>query len=112
MNHVCAQSVPAGESVNKGTQIVLDICIGRPDVELPDVTEMKEADARKTLEKLGFEVTVVYVENDGTKPTGVVSQMSKSAGATYTYGEEVVLSVYNSNTETTTAQSTTQAPWW
>ena len=110
MNHVCAQSVPAGESVNKGTQIVLDICIGRPDVELPDVTEMKEADARKTLEKLGFEVTVVYVENDGTKPTGVVSQMSKSAGATYTYGEEVVLSVYSSNTETTTAQSTTQAP--
>ena len=106
INHVCAQSVPAGESVNKGTQIVLDICIGRPDVELPDVTEMKEEDAKKTLEKLGFDVTVVYVENDGTKPKGVVSQMSKEAGASYTYGTEVVLSVYEGMQKTTAKQST------
>ena len=108
MNHICAQSVPAGESVNKGTQIILDVCIGRPDVELPDVTEMQEEDAVKTLEKLGFDVTVVYVENDGTKPKGVVSQMSKDAGVTYTYGTEVILSVYESVKETTTA-STTQS---
>ena len=83
-----------------------DIFIGRPDVELPDVTEMKEEDAKKTLEKLGFDVTVVYVENDGTKPKGVVSQMSKEPGASYTYGTEVVLSVYEGMQKTTAKQST------
>ncbi|MBQ6381521.1 MAG: PASTA domain-containing protein [Clostridia bacterium] len=106
INHICNQSVQAGESVNKGTQIILDVCIGRPDVELPNVTQMKEEDAVKTLEKLGFEVSVVYVDNDGTKPKGVVSQMSKEAGATYTYGTDVVLSVYDSVKETTTRQPT------
>ena len=108
INHICAQSVPAGESVNKGTQIILDVCIGRPDVELPDVTQMQEEDAVKTLEKLGFDVSVVYVDNDGTKPKGVVSQMSKDSGVTYTYGTEVVLSVYE-GMETTT-QTTTAKP--
>lgn len=106
INHVCGQSVPAGGSVNKGTQIVLDVCIGRPDVELPDVTQMKEEDARKTLESLGFEVSVVYVDNDGSKPKGVVSQMSKEAGGTYTFGTEVLLSVYD-GAQTTTADETT-----
>ncbi|MBE6817772.1 MAG: PASTA domain-containing protein [Ruminococcaceae bacterium] len=107
INHICSQSVPAGESVNKGTQIILDVCIGRPDVELPNVTEMREADAVKTLEKLGFTVSVVYVDNDGTKPKGVVSQMSKDAGVTYTYGTEVVLSVYAEVKPTTTQPETT-----
>ena len=109
INHICAQSVPAGESVNKGTQIVLDVCIGRPDVELPDVTKMQEEDAVKTLEKLGFDVTIVYVENDGTKPKGVVSQMSKESGVTYTYGTEVVLSVYEAMPQTTQAETSTTA---
>ena len=94
INHIYQQSVAPGESVNKGTQIILDVCIGRPDVELPDVTQMREEDAVSTLENLGFEVSVVYVANDGTMPKGIVSQMSKQAGSTYTYGTEVVLSVY------------------
>ena len=95
INHIYKQSVAPGESVNKGTQIILDVCIGRPDVELPDVTEMKEEDAVRVLEDLGFSVSVVYVYNDGTLPKGIVSQMSKQAGSTYTYGTEVVLSVYD-----------------
>lgn len=95
INHIYNQSVQAGESVNKGTQIVLDVCIGRPDVTLPNVVGMTEQDAVKSLENLGFDVTVVYVENDGTMPYGLVSQMSKEAGATYTYGTEVVLSIYD-----------------
>ena len=107
INHICGQSVAAGESVNKGTQIILDVCIGRPDVQLPDVTQMKEEDAVKTLEKLGFDVTVIYVDNDGTKPKGVVNQMSKDAGATYTYGTEVVLSVYG-EAQSATEQASTQ----
>jgi len=50
---------------------------------------------------------VVYVDNDGTKPKGVVSQMSKDAGVTYTYGTEVVLSVYAEVKPTTTQPETT-----
>lgn len=96
MNHIYKQSVPAGQSVNKGTQIVLDVCVGRPDVTLPDVVGMNKDDAVKTLENLGFKVSIAEVENDGTNTTGLVSQMSKEAGVTYTYGEDVVLSVYKS----------------
>ena len=110
INHICGQSVAAGESVNKGSQIVLDVCIGRPDIELPDVTQMQEKDAVQTLEKAGFEVTVVYVHNDGTKPKGIVSQMSKTAGSTYSFGTEVVLSVYEAVKETTTAPASTTQP--
>ena len=106
INHIYQQSVAPGESVNKGTQIILDVCIGRPDVQLPDVTQMKEADAVQTLENLGFSVSVVYVSNDGTLPKGIVSQMSKQAGVTYTYGTEVVLSVYEGAPEETTVPTT------
>lgn len=95
INHIYKQSVQAGESVNKGTQIVLDVCVGRPNVTLPDVVGMNEDDAVKALENLGFKVTVATVENDGTNPTGLVSQMSKEAGLTYEYGEDVVISVYD-----------------
>ena len=103
INHIFRQSVAPGESVNKGTQIILDVCIGRPDVELPDVTQMKEEDAVKTLENLGFDVTVVYISNDGTMPKGIVSQMSKQSGVSYTFGTDVVLSVYEGKAEETTA---------
>ncbi len=95
INHIYKQSVPAGESVNKGTQIVLDVCVGRPNVTLPDVVGMNKEDAVKALENLGFKVTIATVENDGTKPTGLVSQMSKDPGLTYEYGEDVVISVYD-----------------
>ena len=74
---------------------MLDVCVGRPNVTLPDVVGMNKDDAVKALENLGFKVTVATVENDGTKTTGLVSQMSKEAGLTYEYGEDVVISVYD-----------------
>lgn len=109
LNHIYEQSVQSGDSVNKGTQIVLDVCVGRPDVELPDVVGMKQNDAVSALENLGFKVSIAEVENDGTNTTGLVSQMSKESGVTYKYGTEIIISVYASpdsskTTSTTAAQ--------
>ena len=105
---VFAQSVAAGQTVDKGTQIVLSVSKGTHMETLPDVGGMREEDARSTLTKLGFTVTVVQVANDGTHTEGTVKNsygMSPAAGTQYEVGSEVIIQVYG---EATTAPSTTE----
>lgn len=103
---VFAQSVSPGQTVDKGTEIVLTVSKGTHMETLPDVGGMKEEDARSTLTKLGFTVSVVKVANDGTHTEGTVKTsygMSPTAGTEYEVGKEVIIQVYD---EATTAPST------
>ena len=52
----------------------------------------KEADAKKTLTDLGFEVDIVY-EEDTSKDDGVVLKQSLDVGTTVDEGTEVTLTV-------------------
>lgn len=103
--YVCAQSIEPGTSVNKGSKIVLSICTGKPNMVLDDVTGLKKEAAVKQLEKNGFKVSVVEVENDGSHTQGEISQMSKIAGVEYPYGTEVMLSVWSKPVTTSVTDS-------
>lgn len=107
---VFAQSIAAGQTVDQGTEIVLTVSRGTHMETLPDVGGMTEEDARSTLTKLGFTVTVVEVANDGTHTEGTVKTsygMSPTAGTSYEVGSEVIIQVYG---KATTASSTTEPP--
>ena len=61
---------------------------------LKNVIGMEKADAKEILEKDGFAVDFVEMENDGTHVKGIVNQMSKNYGQFYPYGTQVTLSVW------------------
>ena len=92
--YICEQSIEPGTRVNKGSEIVLKICRGKPDMMLKNVIGMDKADAKEILEKDGFTVDFVEMENDGTHVKGIVNQMSKNYGQFYPYGTQVTLSVW------------------
>ena len=93
-NAVISQSIPAGETVSKGTKIVLVISTGPEKVELPDVIGMDWEQARITLEKAGFTVKKQIRENDGNETPGKVYMMSLVAGLEFEKGTEVTLVVW------------------
>ena len=93
-NAVISQSIPAGETVAKGTKIVLVISTGPEKIELPDVIGMDYEQARMTLEKAGFRVKKQIRENDGSETPGKVYMMSLVAGLEFEKGTEVTLVVW------------------
>lgn len=93
-NAVISQSIPAGETVRKGTKIVLVISTGPEKIKLPDVIGMDYEQARITLEKAGFTVKKEIRENDGSETPGKVYMMSLVAGLEFEKGTEVTLVVW------------------
>ena len=93
-NAVISQSVPAGQTVNQGTTIVLVISTGPEKVKLPDVIGMDYEQARLTLEEKGFKVKKEIKDNDGNETPGKVYTMSLVAGLKFDKGTEVTLVVW------------------
>ncbi len=57
--NVIKQSPAAGTAVRQGEVITLSISAGPPVVQIPSVTGMPVHDARKELQRLGFQVSVI-----------------------------------------------------
>jgi serine/threonine-protein kinase len=57
--------------------VTVVVSTGAPKVEVPDVTEKSEENARKNLEDKGFKVTVVATESSTAEPGTVLDQDPK-----------------------------------
>ena len=105
---VFKQSVPAGESIASGSEIILTVSKGIQTQTIPDVANMTVEEATKLLESMGFKVSSVEVYNDGAHTPKTVRSTSSSApaaGEVAAVGEEVILQVYG---EVQTTEATTE----
>ena len=64
----------AGQTPPAGTAVTLLVSSGKPQVNLPDVTNENVADAKATLQKLGFTVTTTNQQTASQPPGTVISQ--------------------------------------
>src|SRR5699024_6094786 len=72
--------------------VIVYVSSGTKQITMENVVGQKEADAKKTLTDLGFEVKVEYSE-DTSKDNGVVLEQSISSGTSVDDGSEVTLTV-------------------
>ncbi|QNE76266.1 Stk1 family PASTA domain-containing Ser/Thr kinase [Streptomyces finlayi] len=102
---ICSQSPDTGEMKENETVTVV-VSSGAPKVEVPDVTDETESDARKTLEDQGFSVTVKSVESEQTPDTVVKqdpeggSKAEKESEVTITVAKEKMFSLPDVRTRT------------
>ena len=90
---VVAQAQPAGTERSRGDTVQVNVSTGpdpAPAVEVPDVAGVQENDARKSLERAGFEV--LDIEFEGNR-SGVVISQSPRGGASIPRGSLVILYV-------------------
>lgn len=73
---VVATNPPAGESIDPGTPVVLQLSSGQ--VELPDLTGLPEAEARQALVDLGLTPVITQEESDAAP--GTVVRQSRTPG--------------------------------
>ena len=89
---VIRQEPEADEEVNAGSTVKVYVSAGIKQITMENVVGKTEADARKTLEDLGFVVQVEY-EEDTSKDDGVVLRQSVETGTTVNDGTRVILVV-------------------
>ncbi|WP_327245423.1 Stk1 family PASTA domain-containing Ser/Thr kinase [Streptomyces sp. NBC_01320] len=75
-NKICSQSPKDGKMAENETVTVV-VSTGAPKVEVPDVTEKSEENARKILEEKDFSVKVVTTESSTAEPGTVLDQNPK-----------------------------------
>ncbi len=92
VGQVVAQDPPAGETVDEGTIVVLNVSKGENTVAVPDVLNQTEASARSELEAAGFQVQSVEAPSDST-PSGFVSAQSPDPGTQADKGSTVTITV-------------------
>lgn len=73
---ICSQTPTPDERMATGETVTVVVSTGAPKVEVPDVLEKSEDNARKALEDKGFTVNVETAESDKT-PDTVISQDPK-----------------------------------
>ncbi|MFN8145857.1 MAG: Stk1 family PASTA domain-containing Ser/Thr kinase [Candidatus Nanopelagicales bacterium] len=88
---VISSNPKAGSAVPKGTPVALVVSKGPPLVVVPDVYRVPEAEARATLRKAGFNVTVTYPI--GFTPFGRVVAQSVAAGKKAPFGSTIEIQV-------------------
>jgi serine/threonine-protein kinase len=91
--YVLAQEPEEGTQVNAGSSI--DITVSSGLVQVPNVTEVSEAQARSDLAQAGFDVQVVEIE-DLSVPEGTVLAQSPQAGELLALGSIVTITVSTS----------------
>lgn len=90
--YIIRQTPEADEEIKVGETVTVYVSTGIKQITMEHVVGEKEADAKKTLTNLGFDVEVVY-EEDTSKDDGVVLRQSLEAGATVGDGTKVTLTV-------------------
>lgn len=96
----------AGTVVSSDTQIVVFVSSGPTtkevvNIEVPDVTGLKQEGARAFLEKMGFK-NVNFVTQDDLRPKGVVISQSPVAGSSATADDKIKVVISSGETTTTT----------
>lgn len=96
----------AGTVVSSDTQIVVFVSSGPTtkevvNIEVPDVTGLKQEGARAFLEKMGFK-NVNFVTQDDLRPKGVVISQSPAAGSSATADDKIKVFISSGETTTTT----------
>lgn len=96
----------AGTVVSSDTQIVVFVSSGPTtkevvNIEVPDVTGLKQEGARAFLEKMGFK-NVNFVTQDDLRPKGVVISQSPAAGSSVTADDKIKVVISSGETTTTT----------
>ncbi|WP_392671647.1 Stk1 family PASTA domain-containing Ser/Thr kinase [Streptomyces sp. LN785] len=94
---ICSQTPKDGQMEQNETVTVV-VSTGAPKVEVPDVTNQSEDDARKTLEDKGFSVQVVQSESSDAEPGTVLDQNPKG-GAKAERESEVKITVAKQATQ-------------
>ena len=87
-NQIATQSVEEGTKVEKNTMILVYICSGPGEIEVPTVTGLTETQAEKKIEAAGFVANRDYAYSD-TVPEGQVVSQSPEAGKKATKGDTV-----------------------
>jgi eukaryotic-like serine/threonine-protein kinase len=88
---VFEQDPAPGEEAEEGSSVAIVVSEGPATVEVPDVIDALEDDARDQLEDVGFEVNVVQVFSD--KPNGQVVAQDPRGGAEANEGSIVRINV-------------------
>lgn len=94
---ICSQTPKDGQMRENETVTVV-VSTGAPKVEVPDVTNQSEDEARKTLEEKGFTVSVVASESADAEPDTVIDQKPKG-GAKAERESEVKITVARQKTQ-------------
>ncbi len=94
-NAVISQSISKGQTVNKGTTIVLVISSGKEKVLLRDVIGLNYDVAYIMLTNDGFTVRKKVISNDGSQLSNTVNTMSLVAGLEFEKGTEITLTVWD-----------------
>jgi beta-lactam-binding protein with PASTA domain/tRNA A-37 threonylcarbamoyl transferase component Bud32 len=89
---VVSQDPPAGEVVDEGTTVVLQVSKGLETVAVPDVLQQTEASARAELEAAGFDVEVIQAASD-TTAAGLVSAQNPDPNTQAAKGSTVTITV-------------------
>lgn len=93
--NVCSQTPTSGK-LKKGDAVSVVVSTGAPKVEVPDVTEKKQDNAKEILTGKGFDVKTTTVESDQEEGT-VVSQ-DPQGGQQVEKGTSVTLSIAKKKT--------------
>jgi serine/threonine-protein kinase len=106
---------PAGQRVQKGTEVTMVVSSGAEPVAVPNVEQKTESQARDELQAAGFLQRVVYQDVPfGSEQAGRVISQSPAPGTPLPRGETVTLTVGKAlpppTTTTTEPPTTTEAP--
>ena len=85
-------SPPAGTTLERGSQVTMNVSRGPEKVEVPDVTGESEDNARSALESAGLRVGKITREESG-EAAGTVIEQSPAAGEELDKGDAVDLTV-------------------
>ncbi|MDD6429518.1 MAG: Stk1 family PASTA domain-containing Ser/Thr kinase [Lachnospiraceae bacterium] len=89
---IMSQDPAAGEKVSPGTTVVVTICSGEGDIDIPQVTGKTEAQAESELEAAGFEVSAKESYSDDVAKGYVMSQ-TPVAGEKGKKGDTVIITI-------------------
>lgn len=91
-------SETAGMMVAEGTNVVLTVGQGTNGIPIPDITGQTQAEAKSTLEQLGFTVNVVEQSDENVK-SGLVISMSPEGNTTAPAGSTITLYISTGGTQ-------------
>jgi beta-lactam-binding protein with PASTA domain len=90
---VLRQDPGSGQQVDKGSTVALVVAKAPPEVDVPDVVDQSEADARKALTDAGFKVRIRRETVDTLDQDGTVIDQDPAGGEQLRKGSRVTLVV-------------------
>ncbi|MEU9617472.1 MULTISPECIES: Stk1 family PASTA domain-containing Ser/Thr kinase [unclassified Streptomyces] len=94
---ICSQTPTADGKMAEKETVTVVVSTGAPKIEVPDVTEKSEENARKYLEEKGFTVNITTVESG--KPAGTVITQAPEGGTKAEKNSEVTITVAKQATQ-------------